>query len=367
MLICVSRLINGGKDLGPGWIRTENDRIAEVGTGLAPGTPDLEAAIGAPGLVDVHCHGGGGSAFGEADPYAPLGVHRAAGTTTTIASLVTDTIDGITEQVRGLVPAVRDGELAGIHLEGPWLAEAHKGAHDVNLLRDPIADEVQQIFDAGEGTVKMVTLAVERDPGFTETRHMIELGALVAVGHSAADLETTVGSIEAGVRGVTHLFNGLPPMLHRAPGPVLAALEDERVWLELIADGHHVNPRLITYVMETHSDRVVLVTDAMAAAGAEDGEYDLGPMKVRVVDGLARTIATGSIAGSTLVLLDAVRNVASWGIPLEDAIHSATALPAAYMGLEGVGALEAGMWADVLLLDEDLAVAGVIRRGEQIA
>ena len=107
--------------------------------------------------------------------------------------------------------------------------------------------------------------------------------------------------------------------------------------------------------------------DAMAAAGAEDGEYDLGPMKVRVVDGLARTIATGSIAGSTLVLLDAVRNVASWGIPLEDAIHSATALPAAYMGLEGVGALEAGMWADVLLLDEDLAVAGVIRRGEQIA
>lgn len=367
MIISASRIITGGTDLGRGWIRIEGERIAATGLGDPPGPADLTAPIAVPGLVDVHCHGGGGSAFSDGDPLAPLAVHRAAGTTTTIASLVTDTVPAIAEQVRELVPAVRSGELAGIHLEGPWLAKAHKGAHAEDLLRDPVREDVDLIFDAGEGTVAMVTLAVERDAGFAQTRHMVERGALVAVGHSAADLATTQEAIAAGVRGVTHLFNGLPPMLHRAPGPVLAALEEERVWLELIADGHHVAPDLVAYVMTTHPDRAVLVTDAMAAAGADDGLYDLGPMKVRVEEGLARTVATGSIAGSTLVLLNAVQNVVAWGIELPQAVLAATELPARYLGLAGVGRLEPGALADVLVLEDDLSVAGVIRRGLRLS
>lgn len=348
----------------PGEVTIGEGRIVTVGTpetGAAQGAElvELGDVTLAPGLVDVHNHGGGGVAFAD-DPERAIAVHRAAGTTSIVASLVSQSIDTLVAQVARLAPLVNVGELAGIHLEGPWLAERYRGAHPADRLCDPLPAEVDRLLAAGAGTIRMVTLAVERPGALATVRRLAAEGVVVALGHSDCSYEQAIEAIDAGVTGATHLFNAMPGLHHRTPGPILALLADERVWPELIADGVHVHPALIAWVMGVN-ERAVLITDAMAAAGCGDGHFQLGDLPVEVTAGVARIAGTDTIAGSTLTLADAVRITIEAGVPAGTVLRAATLNPARNLGLSGVGELVPGARADLVAFDPDWRVRRVFR------
>ncbi|MDO5533123.1 MAG: N-acetylglucosamine-6-phosphate deacetylase [Propionibacteriaceae bacterium] len=362
MRLRAARVFTGTEMLTPGEIGIEGDRVVAVGPPTADQAIDLGDVTLAPGLVDAHSHGGGGFAFPD-DVDAVLAAHRVHGTTTMIASTVTQSLDELERQVTLLAERVRDGSLAGIHLEGPWLAEKYKGAHPVDKLRDPLVGEVQRLLDAGDGAVKMVTIAVEKPGALESVQLMAERGVVAALGHTACTYDEAVAAIDAGVTGATHLFNAMPGLHHREPGPILALLEDDRVWCELIVDGVHLRPELAAWVMSV-SDRVVLVTDAMAATGCADGDYVLGDLPVVVDQGVAKIAGTDTIAGSTLVLSRGVQVAISAGVTPQVALQAATLNPARYLGLDDVGEFVPGARADAVVFGSDWSVDKVLYRGE---
>jgi N-acetylglucosamine-6-phosphate deacetylase len=210
----------------------------------------------------------------------------------------------------------------------------------------------------------MVTLAPERRHGLEAIGLLVRSGVVAAVGHTDATYAQTGAALDAGARVGTHLFNAMRPLHHREPGPVLALLDDDRAHLEVIADGVHLHPAIVRRVMLRHPERVVLVTDAMAAAAAADGDYELGPIRVRVTDGVARVVDTGAIAGSTLTMAAALRYaVSTAGIPLEQAVRAATVNPATMLGLDRAGRLLPGHRADLIVLDQDLQVRRTMLAG----
>lgn len=366
MILTADRLITPGRTLAPGWVRVDGDRITEVGDGEPPGPTDV--ALGgtlAPGFVDIHCHGGGGASFTVGDAAQAEQVaaaHLRHGTTTLVASLVTDEIAVLERHVRVLGELVTDGLLAGLHLEGPWLSRDFCGAHEPTLLRTPSPEDVDRLLAAGDGAVRMVTLAPELDGAMDAVRRIVGAGVVVGVGHTDATWEQSREAIETGATVATHLFNQIRGLHHRHPGPMAALLEDDRVWIELISDGVHVHPAMLRLARSAAPDRVVLVTDAMGAAAAVDGDYHLGPIHVQVRDGVART-PTGAIAGSTLTSARAVRHSVASGFTLEQAVDAATRAPAAALGLTDVGELRPGARADLVALDGDLDVTDVMRAG----
>jgi N-acetylglucosamine-6-phosphate deacetylase len=371
MLIAAERvLLPTHSDFVAGWVEVADDLMIAAGEGAPPRTADqtLTGAL-VPGFVDVHCHGGGGAAFATDDPVdveTALVAHRATGTTSVVASLITASVPLLERQIAILSERVQAGDLAGIHLEGPWLALAFKGAHAPGLLADPLPEVVAALLESAGGAVKMVTIAPELPYAMDAIAVMISNHCLPAIGHTAADYATTKAAIDTGATGATgatHIFNAMPPLRHRDPGPILAFLDDARVTVELIFDGIHVSPELAAFVMRTIPDRVVLVTDAMAAAGAPDGDYMLGELPVEVRDRVARLAGKPTIAGSTLTLDRAVRNAVAQGIPLAQAVRSATSLPADYLNLSGVGRIAVGNQADLVVLDDDAIVTGVMYRG----
>ncbi|MFD7611825.1 N-acetylglucosamine-6-phosphate deacetylase [Streptomyces sp. NPDC059828] len=353
----------------------ENGRVIVDGpriAGHAPaGTPaiDLSGHWLVPGFVDLHNHGGGGASFtsGSADDVLTgVRTHRRHGTTTLVASTVTGDMDFLTQRAGLLSELVEQGELAGIHFEGPFISPCRKGAHSEMLLRDPDPAEVRKLLDAARGTAKMVTLATELPGGIESVRLLAEHGVIAAVGHTDATYEQTVEAIEAGATVATHLFNAMPGLGHRAPGPVAALLEDERVTVELINDGTHLHPAALELAFHRAGPaRVAFITDAMDAAGFGDGVYHLGPLEVEVRDGVARLVDGGSIAGSTLTLDTAFRRAATVdGLPVEDIVRAISANPARLLGVyDRVGSLEPGKDADLVVLDADFALKGVMRKG----
>lgn len=367
MLIAADRLLlPDHADFVTGWVDVDGDTITGVGTGAPPRRVDRTFGTLVPGYVDVHCHGGGGAAFTTDDPAEVdqvLRAHRATGTTTVVASLITAPIPVLRAQITLLASKVTAGDLGGIHLEGPWLASRYKGAHAPDLLADPAPAVVEDLLRAGVGTVRMATIAPELPGALEAIAVMVSHGCLPAVGHTAADYATVKRAIAAGATGATHIFNAMPALGHRDPGPVLAFLDDPRVGVELIFDGIHVDADLAAFVMRTIPDRLVLVTDAMAAAAAPDGDYLLGKLPVEVRDRVARLAGKPTIAGSTLTLDRAVRNAVGCGIPLAQAVRSATSAPADYLGLDGVGRIAVGYRADLLVLDDDADVTAVLYRG----
>ena len=368
MLISASQvLLEDATELAVGWVEISGDQIVAVGAGEPPHAADLVVdGILVPGYVDAHSHGGGGASFVTEDPdvvRTATAAHRRLGTTAMVASLVTGSYPDLHRQVACLADLVEAGDLLGIHLEGPWLAPEYKGAHPPQLLTDPDPAEVAALLETGRGTVKMATIAPERPGALESIRLMVEAGCLAAVGHTNAGYATTVAAIEAGARGATHLFNAMPPLLHRAPGPVLALWHDERVIVELVMDGVHVKPELVAWVMATAPGRVALVTDAMAAAAHVDGDYILGELAVEVRDGVARLAGQDTIAGSTLTLDTAVRNAVAAGVGPVAALRAASAVPADYLGLDAVGRIAPGKRADLIVLDDALNVTRVMWRG----
>jgi N-acetylglucosamine-6-phosphate deacetylase len=324
-----------------------------------------------PGFVDTHVHGGGGANFSTAsaaETSTAVAIHRRHGTTTLVASLVTADPDELLRQVTGLAADVHAGALAGIHLEGPWLSANRCGAHQPALMRDPNPAEIDRVLDAGHGAIRMVTLAPERDGALAAIERIVDDGVVAAVGHTEATYAQTRAAIAAGATVGTHLFNAMRPINTREPGPVIALLEDPRVTVELITDGVHVDPALYRHVAHSVGpDRVSLITDAMAATGKADGVYHLGPIQVDVVDGVARVAGTDTIAGSTATMDRVFRfAVAHCGLPRDEAlllaVRQASINPARALGLPCEG-LAAGAAADLVVLDQDLAVTAVLHRG----
>ena len=371
VLLTAAQVVTPARVLAPGWLLLDGDRIVEVGEGAPPRSPDVDLGqvTLTPGFVDIHVHGGGGASFdlGTADAAAVVAdAHLAHGTTSMAASLVTDTADRMATAVRELALLVRDGRLAGVHLEGPWLSPRRSGAHQPGSLTEPDPAAIEALLEAGSGTVRMVTLAPELTGGIEAVHRLADAGVVAAIGHTDATYDESRAALDAGAGLGTHLFNAMRPLHHRDPGPV-GALLDAPVDVELIADGVHLHPAVLRTVFAAKPGRCILVTDAMAAAGAPDGDYRLGQMAVEVRDGVARLAdgsGTGAIAGSTLTMDAAVRfAVRTAGLPLLDVVHAASTAPARAWGLDDVGSLEAERRADLVVLDEDLEVVRVMRAG----
>jgi len=348
-----------------GWVVIDGERVLAVGVGTPPAPPSWELpGLVVPGFVDVHVHGGGGASFDGGDPAAAATVvrtHLAHGTTTMVASLVTDSLDGLAASCSSLGSLADAGVVAGIHLEGPWLSPARAGAHEPSLIVDPSESAVSRLVEASRGHLRMVTIAPERPGALPAIAQLVSAGVVAAVGHTDATYDETRAALAAGATAGTHLFNAMPPLHHRQPGPVAALLESS-AYLELVADGVHVHPAVLALAWRT--GRTALVTDAMAAAGAAEGEYPLGSLSVVVRDGEARLAATGVIAASTATLASSLRFATSMaGVPLPDALAAVTSTPAAMLGLDGVGALAPGSYADLVELSDDLEVNRVMRRG----
>lgn len=353
----------------------EHGRVIVDGTKLAAAAPadaptrDLSGHWIVPGFVDLHNHGGGGASFtgGSAeDVLRGVRTHREHGTTTLVASLVTAETDYLAQRAGALSELVEQGDLAGIHFEGPFISPCRKGAHSEELLRHPDPSEVRKLIDAARGTARMVTLAAELPGGIDSVRLLVEHGVIAAIGHTDATYEQTVDAIDAGATVATHLFNAMPTLGHRAPGPIAALLEDERVTVELINDGTHLHPAALELAFHrAGAGRVAFITDAMDAAGFGDGRYQLGPLAVDVVDGVARLAEGGSIAGSTLTLDTAFRRAATVDrLPVGDIVQAISVNPAKLLGVyDRVGSLEPGKDADLVVLDDEFRLVGVMRRG----
>jgi N-acetylglucosamine-6-phosphate deacetylase len=358
--------------LRDGWVELAGPRIAGLGTGAPPRPADvqLEGGFLTPGFIDIHSHGGGGASVVGADPRAVARfaeAHREHGTTTIVASLVSAHHDALARDVAALAELTEQGLIAGTHLEGPWIAMEYKGAHDPGTLRDPDPDEVDRIIALGRGTIRMVTLAPERAHGIDAVRRFVDAGAVAAIGHTDATYDRVRAAIDAGASCATHLFNAMRPVHHREPGPIVALTEDERVTNELILDGAHVHPASAGFGVRACEGRVVLVTDAMTAAAAEDGDYLLGDLEVKVVERVARLVDGGNIAGSTLTLDRAIGfAVNEVGLSFEDAIAAVTTTPARMLGLADRGRLETGARADLCHLDAELGLTAVWSGGAPV-
>ncbi|MFE2499363.1 N-acetylglucosamine-6-phosphate deacetylase [Streptomyces scopuliridis] len=354
-----------------GRVIIEDGRIAGAAHDYATSL-DLSGHWIVPGFVDMHNHGGGGASFTSGsvdDVLKGIRTHREHGTTTLVASTVTGEMDFLAHRAGFLSELVEQGELAGIHFEGPFISPCRKGAHSEALLRDPDPAEVRKLLDAARGTARMVTLATELPGGIESVRLLAEHGVIAAVGHTDATYEQTVEAIDAGATVATHLFNAMPPLGHRAPGPIAALLEDERVTVELINDGTHLHPAALELAFHrAGAGRVAFVTDAMDAAGFGDGRYQLGPLAVEVKEGVARLVEGGSIAGSTLTQDTAFKRAATVDrLPVEDIVQAISANPARLLGVyDTVGSLEPGKDADLVVLDEEFSVKGVLHKGEWV-
>ncbi|MFD7076723.1 N-acetylglucosamine-6-phosphate deacetylase [Nocardioides sp. NPDC059952] len=354
-----------------------DDLVVSVAGGVIAGVRPVtdadpeSAGILLPGLVDIHNHGGGGASFHStsSDEIAvAAGVHHAAGTTTLLASTVTDSPSRLLSVVSALAGAAEDGLIAGIHMEGPFLEHSCRGAHDPELLMAPDAGLARELVAAARGQLKVMTLAAEL-PGADEVASVLtSAGVVVALGHTAASASQTRAFLSGPGSLVTHLFNGMPPAHHRSPGPVLGSLGAAGVGdacVELIADGVHLDDETVRAMMSMVPGSVVLVTDAMAAAGMADGDYQLGPLAVEVRDGVARIAdgtGNGSIAGGTSRLIDQVRRHAAAGIDLAMLMRASSLRPASVVGLDA-GRLEPGARADLVLTDESLRPTRVMRGG----
>jgi len=369
------RLVSGGAVVEDAVLTLDGDRVAAVTPAAEHrDPPPATDHLLLPGLVDVHCHGGAGGSFPDSDldgVRRAAAFHRSRGTTTLVASLVSADPDVLQHRLELVAPLVGP-ELAGVHLEGPYLSAARCGAQDPAALRPGDPAELAELL--ATGVVVSVTLA-------PETAHAAELvalcrahGVLPSIGHTDADAATTRALLDgAGPMSATHLFNGMPPLLSRAPGPVaacLAAAARGELVVELVADGVHLDPATVAMVFDLMGPgQVALVSDAMAAAGQPDGGYRLGSLDVTVRDGVARlTHDAGAIAGGTATLSDVLRRtVRDAGVDLAAAVTAATATPARLLGLDAeVGELTPGRRADVLVTDPDLVPRAVYAAGVRV-
>ncbi|SDT75602.1 N-acetylglucosamine-6-phosphate deacetylase [Actinoplanes derwentensis] len=349
-----------------GHLDLDDDLIAAI-------VPDETAGddVIVPGFVDLHCHGGGGHTFTTGSAPAAreaAAFHLRHGTTTIMASLVSSPFALMRSAVDDYRPLVDDGTLAGIHFEGPYLSGIRCGAQNPAFLRDPSMAEITELVSEGSGVVRMMTIAPELPGALEAITYLRDHDVLAAIGHTDATYDQTHAGVAAGATVATHLFNGMRPLHHREPGPVVGLLSSTAT-VELIADNIHLHPGMLAFAArDAGPDRAILITDAMDATGMPDGRYELGGQEVIVADRVARLAVNGSIAGSTLTMDVALRNAVTAGLPLIDAARMASTTPARLLGLtKTLGALTPGLRADLVILTPDLTLKSVLRSGTRIS
>ena len=328
------------------WLEIEDGVIRSINSGTSPEYDLRYDGILIPGFVDIHCHGGGGKYFAsltDSEIAQVIATHRAGGTVAGLASLVTEPIPNLIAQIKRLVPFAQRNEIAGIHLEGPYLSHARCGAHDPNLLRTPTIPEVQTLLDAGQGFIKMITIAPELDGALEVIEYLAKSGVIAAIGHSQSDAATAQKAIDRGASVVTHFNNAMPKVVD-GPGTMNSAVLNElRASLELILDGEHITTSVVREIFEAAPNRIVMITDAMSAAGSIDGTYQIANLEVNVKDGIARLASNGTLAGSTLTMAKAFNHALNEiGISITEAVHAASTLPALILGRSDLGEIAVG-------------------------
>ncbi|PVM85884.1 N-acetylglucosamine-6-phosphate deacetylase [Caulobacter endophyticus] len=318
---------------------------------------DLAGGLLVPGFIDTQVNGGGGVLFNDAptvETIAAIGAaHRAFGTTGFLPTLISDDLDVVDAAMRATEDAIEAGVpgVLGVHIEGPFLNEQRKGIHDADKFR--VLDEAAiRLLSSLKRGKTLVTLAPEMTTP-DMVRRLAQAGVVVAAGHTNARYETVKAALDAGLTGFTHLFNAMSPLTSRAPGAVGAALESQEAWCGVIVDGRHVDPATLRIALRTRPlDRFMLVTDAMPTVGMSDKRFELQGRQITVQDGVC-VGPDGTLAGSDLDMIGAVRNAVSMlGLSLEDAVMTASAAPAAFLGLSAArGTIAPGQAADLVLLD----------------
>lgn len=341
---------------------TFSDRIEKIepaGTNMLENSIDMEGKILIPGLVDMHTHG----AIGLDGMDSTIDFHKwqkwllSNGITTFLPATVTATFD----EIRAALANLKEAE--GINLEGPFLSPGRKGAHDETKMVPVDLNFLNEMKDQ----VRITTIAPEEYDNLDKIKDVVKMGIKVSLGHCELDYDMAKQAFDNGATVVTHIFNAMNGLSHRAPGVVGAALENDNVFCEVIADGIHLHPSVVMMVYRhIGSDRMILISDCMAATGLCDGEYRLGGLHVTVHDRTART-DDGAIAGSTFQLMDMVRSVHKFGVPLGDAVKMATLTPARAVDLAAhVGSIEVGKKANLVVLDADLNIEDVYYLGQKI-
>jgi N-acetylglucosamine-6-phosphate deacetylase len=354
--------------------RIEEGRIVIDGgliAAIEPADVPDSAPYISPGFVDVHVHGWGGhDAMGDA--VALDGMARALlahGVTSFLPTAVTAPLDDLAEfaeRVRGWITAApaNGADPLGFNLEGPFLSNARRGAHDPTFLRDPADTDDSAIQPLIDG-LRLITIAPERPGALELIASLRARGVAVSMGHSAATLSEARAGYTAGGTTTTHLFNAMTGVEHRAPGLAVAALLDDTAYVELIADGEHVDPAVWELIRRLKpADRLVLVSDALSLAGTGDGRAFVGTLEVEIVGGRVTLAGTTTLAGSVIALDTAVRNFVASGASLPDAVAAASRNPLAMLGVTDRGRLEIGQRADLVELDDGLHVRRVLRDGQ---
>ncbi|MEW5975578.1 MAG: N-acetylglucosamine-6-phosphate deacetylase [Acidobacteriota bacterium] len=380
LAILAGQVITPDTVVSQGVVLVEGPKILEVGSRFNVSFDDPEFELLhceqftlVPGFVDVHVHGGGGRDLMEGSREAVEVVSRRLarhGTTSYLATTVTASPMAMlraVESLGGLVAEDLGGaRMLGLHLEGPFISPGKRGVHPPEFILKPSSRIFDELVKMSGQQVKLITLAPEVEGGMEFLQHVRSQGVLVSVGHSDATFAEAVKAIQAGASQATHTYNAMRGFTHREPGIVGAVLTSKPVWAELIADGVHVAPAAIQVLLNCKgADRVLLITDAISAAGMPDGDYQLGSFAVKVSGGVCRN-AEGALAGSTLSQDQAVRNMVSWtGLPLEDVVSMTSRNPAEAVGMgDRKGRIETGYDADLVLLDADLQVRLTICEGQ---
>jgi len=342
-------------------------------TRAVPRDAERTASLIVPGFVDLHIHGGDGADFMDGDERANariLSFHAKHGTTAMMATTLTGSVAALQSATGAIARSADDrgAEIIGIHLEGPYINRDRAGAQDQASIRPADIHEIDSLLKRAPRLKWMITFAPEIEGAHALIERFRDR-VIFSIGHTSADYAEAVGALDWGATHFTHLFNAMTGMHHREPGVVGAALVSRNATAELIADGTHVHPAVLNIAATTMPHRIALVTDAIRACGLADGTYKLGGYDVEVKEGSARLANGGALAGSTLTMHDAVRNMIELaGLPIERVIPMATETPARIAGVRGrKGTIDRGYDADLVLLDKKLDIERVIVRGQDIA
>ena len=370
-MLAATRVFTGNEMLEGATVQISGGRIAGVMRGIAPGAEVLDGTL-APGLVDVQVNGGGGALFNDAPTVDTLrtitAAHAQFGVTGLMATLISDERSSILRALEAVAHGMRENMpgLIGLHLEGPWLSEPRRGVHPQRFLRGMDAADIALLTQKRSFPL-LVTIAPEQASP-DDVKALVAAGVTVSIGHTAADHGDVEALLDAGATGFTHLFNAMPPLEGRKPGPVGVALATRDSWAGLILDGIHVHPvsARAAFAAKT-ARRLMLVSDAMSTVGSTSPSMTLFGEPIAVRDGALRT-PSGTLAGAHLDLAQAVRNAVSMlGASSDDALRMASLTPSEFLGIEGErGQLAAGARADIILLDHDLQVRKVWVGGDTI-